>query len=164
MIMERKEILIHGWDFAYDVEGWYPPLKASLKDVDLKQAQWRPDGKSSHTIGELVNHLLYYKKRFLFRLEHKEWTTKIGSNDDTFQTTQYATSEAWDHALSELQSVQQGIRAKLVGLEDRDLDSPLPKDPIGGQVLTLFMHDAYHTGQIILIRKLYGSWPGARDA
>jgi hypothetical protein len=29
--MQRKEILIHGWDFAYDVEDWYPPLKASLK-------------------------------------------------------------------------------------------------------------------------------------
>ena len=162
--MQRKEILIHGWDFAYDVEGWYPPLKASLKDVDLKQAQWRPDGKASHTIGELVNHLLFYKKRFLFRLERKEWTKKIGSNDDTFQTTQYATSDAWNHALSELQSVQQDIRVKLVGLEDRDLDSPLPKDTIGGQVLSLFMHDAYHTGQIILIRKLYGSWPGVRDA
>ena len=122
-----------------------------------------PDGKSSHTIGELVNHLLYYKKRFIFRLEQKEWTSKIGSNDDTFQTTQYSTPEAWNHALAELGSVHQNIRAKLVGLEDRDLDSPLPKDPIGGQVLSLLMHDAYHTGQIILIRKLYGSWPGVRD-
>ena len=162
--MQQKEILIHGWDFAYDVEDWYPPLKASLKDVDLKQALWRPDGKASHTIGELVNHLLYYKKRFLFRLEHREWTAKIGSNDDTFQTAQYTTSDAWNQALSELQSVQQGIRAKLVSLEDSGLNSPLPKDPIGRQVLSLFMHDAYHTGQIILIRKLYGSWPGVRDA
>ena len=162
--MQQKEILIHGWDFAYDIEDWYPPLKASLKDVDLKQAQWRPDGKASHTIGELVNHLLYYKKRFLFRLEHREWTAKIGSNDDTFQTAQYTTSDAWNQALSELQSVQQGIRAKLVSLEEGDLDSPLPKDPVGRQVLSLFMHDAYHTGQIILIRKLYGSWPGVRDA
>jgi len=163
MIMQRKEILIQGWDFAYDVEDWYPPLKASLKDVDLRQAQWRPEGKSSHTIAELVSHLLYYKKRFLFRLERKEWTAKIGSNDETFQTTQYATSDAWNRALSELQSVQQGIRAKLVDLEDQDLDSPLPKDPISRQLLSLFMHDAYHTGQIILIRKLYGSWPGIRN-
>ena len=46
--MQRKEILIHGWDFAYDVEGWYPPLKASLKDVDFKQAQW--DQMVSHLI------------------------------------------------------------------------------------------------------------------
>jgi uncharacterized damage-inducible protein DinB len=162
--MQRKEILIHGWDFAYDVEGWYPPLKASLKDVDIKQAQWRPDGKSSHTIGELMNHLLYYKKRFLFRLEHKEWTTKIGSNDDTFRTSQYDTSDEWNNAIAELKSVNQNIREKLVRLEVGELDSPLPKDPVDGQVLNLFMHDAYHTGQIVLIRKLYGSWPEVRDA
>jgi uncharacterized damage-inducible protein DinB len=160
--MQRKDILIHGWDFACDVEGWYPPLNASLEDVDFKQAQWKPDGKS-HTIGELVNHLLYYKKRFLFRLENKEWTTTIGSNDDTFQTAKYTTFEAWNSAVAELRSVNQSIREKLARLEDRDLDSPLPKDPIGGQVLSLVMHDAYHTGQIILIRKLYGSWPGVRD-
>jgi len=163
MNMQRKEILIHGWDFAYDIEGWYPPLKAALKDVDLKQAQWKPDGTSSHTIGELVDHLLYYKKRFLFRLEQKDWTVIIGSNDETFHTTQYATSEEWNNAVADLGSVHQNIRERLIRLEDEDLDSPLPKDPTGGQVLSLMMHDAYHTGQIILLRKLYGSWPAVRN-
>lgn len=161
--MQRKEILIHGWDFAFDVEDWYPPLKAALKDVDFKQAKWHPEGRSSNTIGELVSHLLYYKKRFLFRLEHKEWTSTIESNVETFQTTQYATLGEWNNAVAELRSVHQSIREKLVGLGDQELDSPLPKDAIDRQVLSLMMHDAYHTGQIISIRKLYGSWPEVRD-
>lgn len=162
--MQRKEILIHGWDFAFDVEGWYPPLKAALKDVDFEQGRWKPDGKSSHTIGELVDHLLYYKKRFLFRLEQKEWPFTVASNDETFHTTQYSTPEDWNNAIVELGSVHQSIREKLMRLKDGDLDSPMPKDPIGGQVLSLMMHDAYHTGQIVLLRKLYGSWPGTREA
>ncbi|HZI24504.1 MAG TPA: DinB family protein [Chryseolinea sp.] len=161
--MQRKEILINGWDFAYDVEGWYPPLKASLKDVDLTQAQWKPEGASSHSIAALVNHLLYYKKRFLYRLEHRDWTITIESNDETFRTTTYANAEAWNNAVTELQSINESIREKLVRLEDANLDSPLPKDPIDEQVLHLVMHDAYHTGQIVQIRKLYGSWPSVRE-
>ncbi|HEX6226519.1 MAG TPA: DinB family protein [Chryseolinea sp.] len=161
--MQRKDILIKGWDFAMDVEGWYPPLKAALKGVDSHQAYWKPEGEASHTIGELVIHLLYYKKRFLYRLEQKEWTIDIKSNDETFQNASYATLDAWPSLVNELQSVNISIREKLSRLQDQDLDKPLPKDPVGGQILDLIMHDAYHTGQIILIRKLHGSWPSERD-
>ena len=163
IIMQRKEILVHGWDFAYDVEGWYPPLKAALKDVDFEHALWKAEGKSSHTIAELVSHLLYYKKRFLFRLERKSWPSTINTNDDTFRTTEYSSSETWGAALKELDVLQKDIRTNLEKLKDNDLDSPLPDAPIGGQVLSLFMHDAYHTGQIVQLRKLYGSWPETRE-
>jgi uncharacterized damage-inducible protein DinB len=156
--MQRKDILIHAWDFTYDIEGWYPPLKAALKDVDFQQANWRPEGKASHTIAELVNHLLYYKRRFLFRLEKKSWASQAGTNDETFLSND-STAETWASDLEELRKIHQQIKTALVGLEDNDLDVPLPETPVGGQVVSLVMHDAYHTGQIILIRKLYGSWP-----
>ena len=161
--MQRKDILIKGWDFAIDIEGWYPPLKAALEGVNPQHAHWKPEGEASHSIGELVIHLLYYKKRFLYRLEQKDWTIDINSNDETFQNATYATPGAWPGLVNELQSVNISIREKLSGLEDQDLDKVLPKDPIGGQILDLIMHDAYHTGQIILIRKLQGSWPSKRD-
>lgn len=32
----------------------------------------------------------------------------------------------------------------------------------GEEVMSLILHDAYHTGQIVLVRKLQGSWPGTR--
>ena len=156
-------MLIHGWDFAYDIEGWYPPLKDSLKDVDFKQALWKSEGSASHTIAELVSHLLYYKKRFLYRLERKAWSSAISTNDDTFLTTTYKSPAAWNAALVELDAIQKNIRAEIQKLNDSDLDLPLPDSPIGGQVLSLFMHDAYHTGQIVQLRKLYGSWPEKRD-
>lgn len=55
--------------------------------------------------------------------------------------------------------VQRGIQDWLKSFQDDDLDRPMPQVPIGGQLLTLSMHDIYHTGQIVLLRKLQGTWP-----
>jgi len=69
----------------------------------------------------------------------------------------------WDKLVEALASVHGQIQAKIVALPDDKLASKLPDDPIDQQIMTLATHDAYHTGQIILIRKLYGSWPGVRE-
>lgn len=161
--MHRKDIFVRGWDYAYDIEDWYPPLNEALKDVDAEQALWKAPGNASHTISELVIHLLYYKKRFLFRLERKDWPSTISSNDDTFLASVWPEQVSWEQLVRDLASVHKQIREKLITLADGDLDSKLPENPIGRQLLSLIMHDAYHTGQIILIRKLYGSWPEVRN-
>jgi uncharacterized damage-inducible protein DinB len=159
----KKDILIQAWDYCYDVEGWYPPLRNALEEVDGSQAIWRPEGEASNTIREIVNHLFYYKRRFLFRLEEKTWPYKITSNDQTFWPGEHTMQLTWDKLVEELASVHGQIRAKISALADDKLDSKLPDDTIGQQIMILATHDAYHTGQIILIRKLYGSWPGARE-
>ena len=161
--MQRKDILLQGWDFTYDIEGWYPPLKDALQDVDHEMASCKAEGRASNTIGELVNHLLYYKKRFLYRLENRTWPVKINTNDDTFFIEDYSTPSNWKNLTQELASVHNGIREKLAHLKDEDLDAARPNDPVDRQILDLILHDAYHTGQIILIRKLYGSWPEYRN-
>ncbi len=161
--MQIKDTLIRGWDEAYDVEGWYPPLKAALDNVSDKEATWRPEGKASHTIAELVIHLLFYKKRFLYRLETKTWTATIETNDESFSAIAEATPSQWHDAVNELNTVHQNIRKKLVEIDANDLDKPLPEATIGEQFFTLIVHDAYHTGQIVMIRKLQGTWPAYRD-
>lgn len=161
--MQIKDTLIKGWDEAYDVEGWYPPLKAALDNVNDREATLRLEGKASHTIAELVIHLLYYKKRFLYRLDRKAWTATIETNDESFSTIAEATPAQWQDAVNELKMVHQRIRKKLAEIDNNDLDIPLPEATIGEQFFTLIVHDAYHTGQIVMIRKLQGTWPAFRD-
>jgi hypothetical protein len=36
-------------------------------------------------------------------------------------------------------------------------------EPIGLTLTSIILHDAYHIGQIIQIRKLQGSWPANRS-
>ena len=161
--MEKRDVLISGWNFAYETEDWYPPLKAALSDVDFAHASWKPAGNASHTIVELVSHLLYYRRRFLFRLKKQPWDISIETNDDTFATTTITSQQHWDDSLRELHKVQQDIKSILGTLDEEGWKSLSPEAPIDRQVLSLMMHYAYHTGQIILIRKLYGSWPGERE-
>jgi uncharacterized damage-inducible protein DinB len=161
--MQRKDVLIQGWDFAYDLEGWYPPLKQALKDVDAAHAIWSAPGEASNTIGQLVHHLLYYKERFLYRLEQKTWPYKVITNEQTFLPLQHTLDLPWEKLVSKLSLIHSEIRKKIFELTDHELDSNLPDNPIDWQILTLVMHDAYHTGQIVFIRKLYGSWPGIRE-
>ena len=161
--MQIKDTIIKGWDEAYDVEGWYPPLKAALDNINDQEAMWRPQGKASHTIAELVIHLLYYKKRFLYGLEAKPWTATIDTNDESFSAIAEATPAQWQDAADELKTVHQRIREKLTEINVDDLDKPLPGTTIGEHVFTLIVHDAYHTGQIVMIRKLQGTWPAFRD-
>lgn len=161
--MQSKDILVAGWEETYDKEGWYPPLRAALNGVDYQHSLWQAPGKAAHTIAELVEHLLYYKKRFLYRLERKSWPYAINTNDESFLSTFDRSPGRWKKTVDELAMVHKQIQEKMIDLTDTDLDLKLPDTAVGGQILTLIMHDAYHTGQIIFIRKLYGSWPAIRE-
>ena len=161
--MEKKDILIQAWDNCYDIEGWYPPLRNALEGVDGSQAVWLPQGEASNAIREIVNHLFYYKRRFLFRLEGKKWPYELRSNEETFLPGEHTMNLMWDKLVNELAAIHHQIRDKIVGMSEEKLIINLSKEPVDQQIMILATHDAYHTGQIIFIRKLYGSWPGARD-
>lgn len=160
--MNRKQIALHLWDTAYNVEGWHPPLKDALHEVNSQQALWRADA-NAHSIWELLNHIICYKDRFLCRLEGKTFDPAITDNEQTFRRGLGSTEEEWLERLSHLEKLQASIRNKIDAVDDADFDRPLPDAPVDSQILSLTSHDSYHTGQIMFIRKLQRSWPQTRD-
>lgn len=160
--MNRKEIILHLWDTTYDIEGWHPPLKDAVDGLDHRGALWRPH-KDAHNIWELLNHLICYKDRFLCRLEEKEFEPEITDNEQTFQRGIGSTEEEWQTRITHLAHIQSVIRNKVASIADPGLDQPLPDAPILNQLLSLASHDSYHTGQIMFLRKLQGSWPQQRE-
>ncbi|XEC94085.1 DinB family protein [Paenibacillus tarimensis] len=157
MKLSRQEILLFSMDFAFQKEGWNPPLTKALEELDEAKANWRPEPEAN-TIREIVTHLIFYKEQLLQRLQGLE-PSEPSSNDVTFNSSG---EQTWEQTVARLIKVHQDIQCYLKDLQDEDLDRPMPHIPIGGQVLTLAMHDTYHTGQIILLRKLQGSWPSKR--
>lgn len=160
--MNRKEILLHLWDTAYDAEGWYPPLRDALQNLDYAGALWRPH-PAAHNVWELLNHLVTYKDRFICRLEGTTFDPAITDNEQTFVRGSGATQREWTERLSHLAAIQLTIRQKIAEMHDKDFDRPLPETPVDAQLLSLCSHDSYHTGQIMLLRKLQGSWPATRE-
>jgi len=69
---------------------------------------------------------------------------------------------AWEQSVRAIREHLEGMR-KLVTDPERDLLAPLP----GGsgqtllrEVLLLADHNAYHLGQLVLVRKALGAWKG----
>ena len=154
----RKAIILKCWATAYDHEGWYPPLKDALAGLSAEEALHKTSPRA-HSVRELVNHIIYYKDRFLHRQEGKEFTPEYNTNDETFtEVLKDHEGESWDAQLKRLDAVHKGIGERIANLTESDLDKPAPVEPIGAQVLNLAFHDAYHTGQIVLLRKLDGRW------
>lgn len=158
--MTRKDILLHAWDFSED-EGWYPPLFHALDGVDVETAAWRPQGAAANTIWETVVHLTFFKERLVHRLDGKTWT-ETESNDDTFRVDGSGEAD-WRQAVQRLHDAHRTLRERIAAFEEADLDRVFHGAPAGAQVLDLVVHDAYHTGQIILVRKLKGAWPERRS-
>lgn len=162
--MNRMELLLHEWECTYNKEDWYPPLKDALAGLTAAQASWRPEGEAANTIWENVSHLLYYKERLLHRLVGSEFAVSAESNDDTFAPSGGPDDEeAWQSAMLRMESVHRQIHEKLASLTDEAFDQPLPTTPTGQSVMSIVLHDAFHTGQIVQIRKLQGSWPARRS-
>ncbi|MFG0214006.1 DinB family protein [Brevibacillus porteri] len=162
--MNRKDLLLHGWECTYDKEDWYPPLKEALSGVSAAEASWRPVGEAANTIWENVSHLLYYKERLLHRLLGTEFSGSAETNDDTFIPSGGPDDEdAWQATLLRTESVHRHIHEKLSLLTDEDLNQTATYTPIYQTVMSLVLHDAFHTGQIVQIRKLQGSWPARRS-
>ncbi|THF81183.1 DinB family protein [Cohnella fermenti] len=161
--MNKMELLLHGWDSCYDREDWYPPLKDALNGLTWEQAAWKPRTARVNTIWETVQHLIFYKMRLYLRLtgEESEYPEGI-SNDDTFGVP-VQDEAAWQEALQRLDTVHQAIRALLEDMDKKDFERRIPTTPIGLWVNSLILHDAYHTGQIIQLRKMQKSWPAKRS-
>ncbi|RED66200.1 DinB family protein [Cohnella lupini] len=161
--MTKLELLMQGWDAIYEKEDWYPPLKDALDGVTSEQAVWRPAGEHVNTIWESVNHLTYYKERLLKRLTGEESEYPPGlTNDDTFRVPS-TSEEDWRKALAKLRAVHIGIREIISNMKETRLEEKIPRTPIGSWIHSLILHGAYHTGQIVFLRKLQGSWPSRRS-
>jgi uncharacterized damage-inducible protein DinB len=155
--MNRKELLLSAWDTAYDKEGWYVPLKKILPRISFEAASWKPAQKDMHSVLEIANHLLFYKERFLCRLRERPFKQIARTNDDTFLYNE-PTKDIWEVVRSRLDVVQAEIRQTIEQNEEAYLDQSKPKDAVAVQMMDLFMHDAYHTGQIVDLLKLQGKW------
>ncbi|MBK1441464.1 DinB family protein [Parapedobacter sp. ISTM3] len=159
--MDRKSIIQQYWQFAAEKEGWYPPYADALRDVDASLASWRPEGVAANTIWETVAHVIYFKERLIRRIKGFA-DQPLSGNDETF-VVKGSGEAAWQDAVAKLFDTHRTLGRLLQDMEDGDLDTPAPSEPIGAQFLDLTVHDAYHTGQIIFIRKLKGAWPSHRS-
>ncbi len=140
--------------------GWFVPASQALLGLTAPQAAWVPPGEGTHTIWQLVSHLTFWTRVVTQHLDGVPVHQR--DNEATFGPPGDPEDAAgWSAALEALSQAYDGLRAAVGRQRDADLDRRLGDrrgTPAGRMVGGILSHDAYHIGQIVLLRKLQGSW------
>ncbi|WNB93372.1 DinB family protein [Bacillus sp. NEB1478] len=159
--MNISELLNKELENVFDQEDWYPPLKDALEGLTVDEANWKPEGIAANSIWETASHLHYYKERLLNRLEGKTTTTNVQNNDETFVSGN--DEKSWKEFHSKMEQVHRQLQKVVGELTENDLSHERNGTATAKMISSIILHDAYHTGQIIQIRKLQGSWVASRS-
>ena len=151
-------MLLRILDEGYERKAWQGPnLKGSLRGVRAAQAAWRP-GPGRHNVWELAVHCAYWKYA-VWRLLAGEKKGAFAAKGSNFfaRPDGSATESAWREDLATLEGTHRKLRDAVAGLKDKDLAKRLPgsKYPTDTLVYGVASHDAYHTGQIQVVKRLW---------
>lgn len=163
--MRRTEIelLLAQMDYTHENGGWFTSVGRALEGLSAAEAAWSPD-EGVNSIWQIVAHLTFWKQIVAGRLEGAPLTGTPIANDATFRLPARRTDDDWQAAVEQLRLAQTRFREQVAGRADADLDRPLSGEttPLRKLIAGMVLHDTYHLGQIILLRKQQGAWAGRR--
>ncbi len=145
---DLRATLLQQLKSTHDKEEWFVPANAAVAGLTAEQASWK-DAGGNHSVGQLTHHIVFWNERTLKDLKGEKQDQFGGNNDETFDSFDKKT---WDDLVKRLDAVMAGIE-KLVS------EAPEAKlKEIAPTIANISTHNAYHTGQIIYVRKLQKSW------
>ena len=143
-----KSVLVEQLKTTHDKQNWFVPVNVALDGVTAEQATWK-DGSGNHSIGQLANHLLFWNERQLMKFKGQKEPAFSGNNEETFNDFD---KSKWEQTVKKLNEVLSELEKLVQSADEASLKSWA--ETIGN----ISTHNAYHTGQIIFVRKLQGSW------
>jgi uncharacterized damage-inducible protein DinB len=155
-----KALLSEQFALAHTRKQWFADLNSAVKGLTVKEAMWKP-AKDDHSVWQIVSHLYYWNHRFLtfFKDRHPgEWK---GNNEDTFLITAKPTPQGLKGDLKKLDALSKDFEKQILKCKPAKLSKPLSKafaSPWYSILMNLSAHTAYHTGQIVMLRKMHKSW------
>ncbi len=143
-----KSILIEQLKNTHTNEDWFTPLNKAISGLTAEQANWA-DSSENHSIGQLVTHLTFWNERVLMAFHNNTVPDFTGNNQETF--TKFDKTH-WEQSVHRLDSIQRQWEYAVEHATDEQLAK------WSSSIANLCSHNAYHTGQIIYIRKRNGWW------
>jgi uncharacterized damage-inducible protein DinB len=162
--MTTKEVLLKQFAAAYDKNGWFVALKNALNNLTAEQAAWKIENLDN-SIWEILSHLNFYNRAYVERFKGIEYDYSTDNNDETFAGGANASEEAWQAEVGNFDGIMTELRALLEAAEESKFDEPVSatnKARWGSLLSQVNLHNAHHGGQIVLIRKLQGSWDASK--
>ncbi|MFL6234303.1 MAG: DinB family protein [Thermoanaerobaculia bacterium] len=157
--MSQVETLADQLERLFRGGAWHGPAVAeALAGVDAATAAARPL-PGAHSIWEIVHHLTVWNDAPRRRIDGERLQDLPAEQD--WPPVGDVSPDAWQAALAALEEAHAGLRARVLDLTDAQLDDPVAgSDPtVRGMLLGVLQHNAYHAGQIALLRKGLGGTP-----
>jgi uncharacterized damage-inducible protein DinB len=151
--MSQVETLADQLERSFHGGAWHGPAVAeALAGVDAAAAAARPLA-GGHSIWEIVHHLTVWTDVPRRRIDGEGLQDLPAERD--WPPVRETSAGAWSAALAALEEAHAALRARVGGLTDAQLDDPVVgSDPtVRGMLLGVVQHNAYHAGQIALLRK-----------
>lgn len=154
--LTTRALLLKQLHASHDTAEWFTPVNTAVAGLTAEQAKWIPTGrdgkvdpKVNHSVGMLANHLLFWNSRILHQLRGEKPGGFDGDNDETFNASDAA---KWNSTIQELDQVLREIEQ----FTEKASDAQLAK--AADTLSHVSTHNAYHTGQMMYVRKLQGAW------
>jgi hypothetical protein len=145
---DLRSVLLQQLKNTHSNKEWFVPANIAIEGVTPEQASWN-DGSGNHSVGQLTYHLVFWNERQLAKFKGEKTGDFNGNNEETFDSFDKKT---WSDLVKRLDAV-------MVGLEKVIADAPEAKlKEWAPTIANISTHNAYHTGQIIFVRKLQKSW------
>ena len=151
-----KSVLLAQLRSTHNKADWFVPVNAAVAGLTPEQARWIPKSEGpknpapeDHSVGMIAYHLLYWNTAALAQLKGEKVPPPTSDNTETFNKFD-ATS--WPDTVKKLDENLTALEQLVEVADDTKLAAIAPT------VAHISTHNAYHTGQIVMIRKLQGSW------
>ncbi len=155
-----RSTLLDGLHSSHDRAEWFVPVRTAIGGLTPDQARWIPknaDGKAdphgNHSVGMLTYHLWFWDARALAKFKKAPLPQAPGNNDETFNDFN---AEIWAQVVLDLDTVMKDLEGLVLHASDAELAAWAPT------LRDIAEHNASHTGQILYVRKLQGSWDPAK--
>jgi uncharacterized damage-inducible protein DinB len=147
-----RSILLDQLRTTHNKEDWFVPVNIAVEGLTAEQAKWTPV-PGNHSVGQLANHLLFWNTQELAKFKGEQPPKFSGNNDETFNNFDAA---QWTTTVQQLDKVLTEWEKAVEAADDKKLEQWAPT------IARVGTHNAYHTGQIIYVRKLQGVWDSSK--
>ena len=147
-----KSILLDQLRSTHSKSDWFVCANVAVANLTPEQANWS-DGKGNHSVGQLAYHLVFWNQRALQKFRGEEPPKFSGNNDETF--TKFDAKQ-WNDTVHQLDDVMSEIEKAVENASDAQLAEWAPT------VANIATHNAYHTGEIVMVRKEQGAWDAGK--
>ena len=148
-VVNLRSVLLEELKSTHNKKDWFVPVNTAVEGLSAEQAMWK-DSSGNHSVGQLVNHLSFWNAQQLAKFKNEKPGAFNGNNEETFDNK--LDTDSWAASVKKLDDIMTQLEQLVSSVDESKLQA------WASTIANISTHNAYHTGQIIFVRKLHGNW------